>query len=89
MANPNPSPATRFRPGQVANPRGKLSGQRKAEIRNAERAAHVRGLILEAVMAELGDPDAALSLIKCDVLQFLRDTENRGLGTIRTMRNRE
>lgn len=83
MANPNPSPATRFRFGQVANPAGKTSQQRKQEIRNAELAAHVRGLILEAVMAELeANPDGFLDLARFDLLQFLKDTENRGLGRV-------
>jgi hypothetical protein len=27
MANPNPSPATRFKPGQVANPKGRPPGR--------------------------------------------------------------
>lgn len=88
MANPNPSPATRFRPGQSGNPAGKTSAQRKAEIRNAERAAHVRGLILEALLEALQD-ETTLDLIidgglmRFDVLQFLKDTEDRGFGPCR------
>ena len=84
MANPNPSPATRFRRGQVANPLGKTSGQRKVEILNAERAARVRMRILEALLAEtLGDPDGVLGLINHDLLRFLQDTIDRGFGRCR------
>ncbi len=81
MANPNPSPATRFRRGQVANPRGKTSAQRTAEIRNAELAAKLRTHVLKALLAEAkADPAGTLRLIERNILRFLKDCEDRGLG---------
>ena len=38
-----------FKPGDVGNPGGKTSEQRKLEIANAERATRIRGRFLEAL----------------------------------------
>ena len=90
MANPNPSPGTRFKAGDPANPVGKTSEQRRLEVANAERATRIRGRMLEALEAELDkldreseshDKTAATAAIKADILKLLKDTEDRGLGT--------
>ncbi len=88
--NPNPSPETRFKPGDSGNPVGKTSAQRQAELANAERATRIRGRMLEALENELDKLDreadgevktAAIAAIKADILKLLKDTEDRGLGT--------
>ena len=81
--NPNPSPATRFKPGTVNNPRGKTSEQREAEIRNARIATEIRGKMLEALRQRVLDDvtgSQAIAAIDGDVLRLLKDTEDRGLG---------
>lgn len=82
--NPNPSPATRFKPGTIANPRGKTSEQRAAEMRNAQIATEIRGRMLEQLHARVLDDETgsqAIAAIDADVLRLLKDSEDRGLGT--------
>lgn len=90
--NPNPSPETRFKPGDVNNPVGKTSAQRRMEIENAERATRIRGRMLADLERELDRLEAealetgasqttAIASIKADILKLLKDTEDRGLGT--------
>ena len=85
MANPNPSPETRFQPGNSGNAAGKTSAQRKRELSNAERATKLRERFLKAVEKSLdGAADssaAALLAITGDMLKLLKDSEDRGLGT--------
>lgn len=79
--NPNPSPATRFKPGQVANPGGKTSAQRKLEIRNAEKAAKLRGELLDALIDAVEKNEGATREdITADILRLLKDSEERGFG---------
>jgi hypothetical protein len=81
--NPNPSPATRFKPGQVGNPSGKTGLQREMEIRNAQIATEIRGRLLDAVKATLQEDTStenALARIEANVLKLLKDSEERGLG---------
>lgn len=81
--NPNPSPETRWQPGQSGNPGGKTSEHRKAEIRAAELAAKVQLDLVEALSNTLdaaeGDEDK-LAAIKADVLKLLKDAQDRGYG---------
>jgi hypothetical protein len=80
--NPNPSPATRFKPGQIANPRGKTSEQRQMEIRNAWIATEIQAQMLAAVAATLEhDKASALSRIEPSTLKLIKDAQDRGLGT--------
>jgi hypothetical protein len=80
--NPNPSPSTRFKPGQIANPRGKTSEQRQIEISNAWIATIIQSQMLSAVAATLeNDPAAALSRIEPSTLKLIKDAQDRGLGT--------
>jgi 5-methylcytosine-specific restriction endonuclease McrA len=46
MANPNPSPATRFGVGQSANPGGKTSSQKKMELAAATARADLMAKLL-------------------------------------------
>lgn len=82
MANPNPSPSTRFKPGDTPNPHGKTSAQRKAEVRAAETAAIIRELALSRMMEKIdaGELDP-LDAISSDNLRLFRDSEDRAHGT--------
>lgn len=77
-----PPVETQFGAGNKANPIGKTSAQRKAEIDNAEKATLVRGRLLDAVIVatEAGD-ESSLAFIEAGVLKLLKDAEDRGLGT--------
>lgn len=74
---------TRFGAGNNANPNGKTSEHRKAEIRAAELAAKVQLDLVEALSNTLdaaqGDEDK-LASIKADVLKLLKDAQDRGYG---------
>jgi hypothetical protein len=81
MANPNPSPETRFKPGQVANPTGKTAEQAARDMKTADLASQFRLKVLSRVMenAEAGiDP---LELLTPDVIRVLKDSEDRAHGT--------
>lgn len=82
QGNKNPSPATRFKVGQRANPQGKTSRQRELEIENAELATKIRARLLKAVHAvvEQATDEQALAQVEADVLRLLKDSEDRGLG---------
>lgn len=83
--NPNPSPATRFGAGNNANPQGRTSAQRKAEIANAELATIIQARMLEALHGVmLEDPTKETIVgeyIKTEILKLLKDAQDRGLGT--------
>ncbi len=75
-----PPVETRFGAGNKANPAGKTSVQRKAEIANAEKATLIRGRLLDAIVeATMGG--ASTDLIEAGLLKLLKDAEDRGLGT--------
>lgn len=82
MANPNPSPETRFKPGETPNPLGKTSAHRKAEVQAAEIAAVIRASALSRMkeMIEAGELDP-LEAITGDNLRLFKDSEDRAHGT--------
>jgi len=73
-----------IKPGQVLNPGGKTSAQKRMEMANAEKATIIRGRLLAAIMAAT-DPKKgkakSLEYIEAGVLKLLKDAEDRGLGT--------
>ena len=75
-----PPVETRFGAGEKANPQGKTSEQRKAEIANAEKATLIRGRLLDAVI-EATENGASLDYIEAGMLKLIKDAEDRGLGT--------
>jgi hypothetical protein len=83
MANPNPSPETRFAPGQTGNPGGKTSKHRKAEIEAAELAATVRLELVRAVAEAIegASSEEKQMQIRSDVLNLLKQSEDRAHGT--------
>ena len=83
MANPDPSPETRFG-AKNGNPiaGGKSSKQRKAEYRAAEDAAELRARMLSYIKESTkGDDAALLEYLKGDVLKLFKDSEDRAHGT--------
>jgi hypothetical protein len=82
-----PPVETRFKPGDVGNPGGKTSEQRKMEIANAERATRIRGRFLEALEGLMLEHPEKETLIEdrltSEVLRLIKESEDRGLGTAR------
>ena len=80
MANPNPSPETRFKPGNSYG--GKTSEQRKLEYEAAEMAARIRHKMLSDITEKLEAGKANVDdLVRADVLRLLKDSEDRAHGT--------
>lgn len=80
MANPNPSPETRFT--SSGNPAGKTAKQRQDEVRAAEISASLRlaALIRMQESVNAGEMDA-LDLAKDGFLRLMKDSEDRAHGT--------
>lgn len=87
MANPNPSPETRFGAGQPTNLGGKTAKQREAEYKAAEIAAILQLKMLSGMLESAGGEDGAalssLSLITSDNLRLMKDAQDRAHGTPR------
>ena len=81
MANPNPSPETRFKPGQVANPTGKSAEQAARDAKTADLASQFRLRVLSKVMERVEAGEDPLELLKGDVRAVLKDSEDRAHGT--------
>lgn len=89
MANPNPSPETRFEPGKSGNPGGKSKELKRLEMEAAEMAAKIRHAALSSMMEKLAkaseapepDAEAAIKLITADTLRLFKDSEDRAHGT--------
>jgi hypothetical protein len=82
--NPNPSPATRFKPGDewAGNGKGKTKGQRAAEIRAAESAALLRDLALSELLEKVQSGEMTpMQAITADNLRLFKDSEDRAHGT--------
>jgi hypothetical protein len=83
MANPNPSPLTRFG-AENGNPSGagKSKGQRAAEIKAAEISAQLRERALSELLekVEAGEIKAH-ELIDANSLRLFKDSEDRAHGT--------
>ena len=81
MANPNPSPATRFQPGSTPNPGGKTKEQKRLEIEAAEMAVKLRHSMLSSIMEKVSAITDASEFLTSDVLRLLKDSEDRAHGT--------
>lgn len=82
MANPNPSPETRFG-GVRANPsgKGKTSAQQLADISAARKAAILRNKILSEVLEKIKNGEDPTELLSSDVRNIMKDSEDRAHGT--------
>lgn len=81
MANPNPSPETRFQPGQSGNPGGKSQEHKRLEMEAAEMAAKLRHAMLSSMQEKLLQGADALELVSGDALRLFKDSEDRAHGT--------
>ena len=81
MANPNPSPETRFQPGNNANPGGKSKELKRLEAEAAEMAAKLRHAMLSAMTEKLSEGVPADELLTSDALRLFKDSEDRAHGT--------
>lgn len=81
MANPNPSPETRFQPGQSGNPGGKSQEHKRLEMEAAEMAAKLRHAMLSSMQEKLSAGVDATELMTSDALRLIKDSEDRAHGT--------
>lgn len=82
MANPNPSPETRFKPGQSGNITGKSTEVQLAEQKAATISANLRLEALSCLQEKLDNGEmAADELIQKDTLKLFKDSEDRAHGT--------
>lgn len=83
MANPNPSPATRFKKGNPGG--GKTSKQKRLEYEAAEMAAAARHKLLTVITEKMQGDDFTLEDVKewlsSDTLRLFKDSEDRAHGT--------
>lgn len=78
-----PPQHTKWKPGVSANPGGKTSAHRKAEVRAAEVAAKIQLDLVNALdewLSEADKPADKAGAIKADVLKLLKDAQDRGFG---------
>lgn len=81
MANPNPSPETRFQPGQSGNPGGKTAEHKRLELEAAEMAARLRHAMLTSMQEKLSAGVSPDEMITSDTLRLFKDSEDRAHGT--------
>lgn len=79
MANPNPSPETRFQPGNAGG--GKTAEQKKLEYEAAEMAARIRHKLLSVITEKISNGEDATDLLNGDLLRLMKDSEDRAHGT--------
>ena len=82
MANPNPSPATRFG-GERGNKStgGKTSAQKSAEYAAAEKAALITDKMLSSISDKISAGQDASEFIDPSVLKLIKDAQDRAHGT--------
>ncbi len=81
MANPNPSPETRFEPGKSGNPGGKTAEHVAAERKAAEMAALMRLQLLSSMQEKVNAGVDPMELLSGDVVRLFKDSEDRAHGT--------
>lgn len=83
MANPNPSPATRFgaEKGNPINLAGKTKEQRENEYKAAEIAAKLRARALSDMLELVESGESILEMIDANTLKLFKDSEDRAHGT--------
>lgn len=82
MANPNPSPETRFKPGQSGNPSGKSSEQIAREKRSSDIASQLTHMGLSYIQEKLesGEIDV-MDILNADMMRFIKEAQDRAHGT--------
>lgn len=81
MANPNPSPETRWKPGTSGNPGGLTKEQIAQRKRNRDAAMAIEEKLLAAVTKDLTEREAqALEHVRADVLRLIHTAIERHDG---------
>lgn len=78
-----PPKHTQIKPGEVRNPGGKTSTQKRLEMANAEAAMRIRARVLkaaEARLVECSTEEVLDQFVEAAMLKLLKDSEDRGLG---------
>ena len=86
MANPHPSPKTRFKKGQSGNPGGFSSERKRLLNESAEMAARIMHRQLEALegmFAEHPEKERIVESINADIHRLVKDAIDRAEGTAR------
>lgn len=78
--NPNPSPATRFKPGESGNPGGKSAEQIANEREAARISAEMRVAILSSMQEKVNAGEDPLELLSSDIRALFKDSEDRAHG---------
>lgn len=82
MANPDPSPETRFKPGQSGNPSGKSTEVQLLEQQAALAAVKLRHWALSSLQEKMDAGTLTLEdVLKPDALRLFKDSEDRAHGT--------
>ncbi len=81
MANPNPSPETRFKKGNNANPGGKSKEQKRLETEAARMSVTLRHKMLSAMTERAEQGANVLEMIDPATLKLFKDSEDRAHGT--------
>lgn len=81
MANPDPSPETRFKKGVSGNPGGKTGEQLKIDRESADLAAKIRHKMLSSLAGKLDDGVDPLKFLDQTALKLFKDSEDRAHGT--------
>lgn len=85
MANPNPSPETRFEPGKSGNP----SGRSSQELKNLNEAARIASdlklkalsCLQEYASSKESPLDVIQALMNADAVRLFKEVEDRAHGT--------
>lgn len=81
MANPNPHPEARWKPGQSGNPGGVTSEQMQKRKANRDAAFALEERLLAALKKDMDEREcAALEHIKADVLRLIHTAIEREDG---------
>ena len=82
MANPNPSPETRFKPGQSGNPSGKSTEVQLLEQQAALAAVKLRHWALSSLQEKMEAGTLTIEeVVTGDTLRLFKDSEDRAHGT--------
>ena len=83
MANPDPSPSTRFgaEGGNPTDLGGKTAKQRQDEYKASQIAAELRMRALSVMQERADEGEDILSMIDANTLKLFKDSEDRAHGT--------
>lgn len=81
MANPDPSPSTRFKPGDVGNPGGKTKEQKRLEMEAADMALRMRHALLSLMTEKAEAGESIEEYLEPTALKLFKDSEDRAHGT--------